>query len=89
MVRMEWPAGTFEAWPWPKSMELDGVCDDLVVYNGKGADTLIITGLTTDICSRHTAFIKKRNLKIIMAIIAASVMEKKIKESPTTIKESC
>jgi nicotinamidase-related amidase len=25
-------------------------------YDGKGADTVIITGLTTDICSRHTAY---------------------------------
>lgn len=25
-------------------------------YGGKGADILIITGLTTDICSRHTAY---------------------------------
>lgn len=26
------------------------------IYNGKGADTLIITGLTTDICCRHTSY---------------------------------
>lgn len=26
------------------------------VYNGKGADTIIITGLTTDICCRHTSY---------------------------------
>jgi nicotinamidase-related amidase len=26
------------------------------VYNGKGADTVIISGLTTDICTRHTAY---------------------------------
>jgi nicotinamidase-related amidase len=26
------------------------------LYNGKGPDTLIITGLTTDICCRHTAY---------------------------------
>jgi nicotinamidase-related amidase len=34
--------------------ELDGALKRL--YNGKGADTLIITGLTTDICCRHTAY---------------------------------
>ena len=26
------------------------------LYNGNGADTLIISGLTTDICDRHTAY---------------------------------
>jgi nicotinamidase-related amidase len=26
------------------------------VYDGKGVNTVIITGLTTDICSRHTAY---------------------------------
>lgn len=38
------------------------------VYGGKGADTVIITGLHTNICDRHTAYDAfVRNLNIVVA----------------------
>lgn len=42
--------------------------DLLGLYNGKGADTVIITGLHTNICDRHTSYDAfRRGLKIIIA----------------------
>jgi nicotinamidase-related amidase len=38
------------------------------LYNGKGADTLIITGVHTNICDRHTSYDAfTRGLKIVIA----------------------
>ncbi len=37
------------------------------LYNGKGADTVIITGVHTNICDRHTSYDAfTRGLKIII-----------------------
>lgn len=37
------------------------------LYGGKGADTLIVTGLHTNICDRHTCYDALRGFKIIVA----------------------